>query len=352
MKSAVAADVLVIGGGIIGASIAWKLAGAGLSTVICDARGLGEEASWAGAGMLVPGSEFDEPNEWLAFGLESLRLYPEYVASIEEASGVSIDFARCGALELASSDAELDVLRKRAALQSTLGIETTDVPPSGLPASLRADLAGAIFYAGDGQVDPRTVMGGLRIALARSGVSIRTACPVVSVRFGSNVEALVASGDRIWAERAVLAAGAWSTGIEIAANLPQGFPVRGHLVGYQLAPNSLPHVLRFHHTYVVQRRSGYTIAGATEEQVGFDRTVDPVAAGALAAAAHNLVPGLLPQVAPDAWVGFRPGIQAAGPVMGRWGNSPLWLAYGHYRNGILFAPATAERIVREMVGDG
>lgn len=322
---------------------------------ICDARRLGQEASWAGAGMLVPGSEFDAPDEWLALGLESLALYPGFVAELEEESGLPVDFSVCGALELADSATHLELLRRRAEAQAKLGIRTELLERAALPKMLNPTLAGAVFYPGDAQVDPRTVMAALRAVLPRRGVRLIEGDGAVSFRCESaGVAVTLRSGAEFAADRLVLAAGAWTTLIsrQVAAqtlpSLPAAEPVKGHLAGYDLPARSLPHILRFHHTYVVQRRSGYTIAGATVERVGFNRSVELGAAQALAAAAHELAPGLLPETPRDVWMGFRPGIEADGPRIGRWGDTPVWLAYGHYRNGILFAPATAARICRDF----
>ncbi|MBL8232401.1 MAG: glycine oxidase ThiO [Bryobacterales bacterium] len=344
-------DVLVIGGGIIGASIAWQLSKQQLSVAVCDARGLGQEASWAGAGMLVPGSEFDEPNEWLALGQESLALYPDFVSALQEESGEPIDFAMCGALEIADTPEHFALLERRAAAQGTMGIRTERVDQAALPRILRPGLAGAIYYAGDAQVDPRTVMQAFRAALSRRGVRLIEGDGAVSMdTTATRPVVTLRSGGRIEPSHVVLAAGAWATLIPYQGEgmpaLPVAEPVKGHLVGYDLPAQSLPHILRFHHTYVVQRRSGYTIAGATVERDGFNRSVELASAWTLAASAHELAPGLLPPKPRDAWMGFRPGIAAEGPRIERWGSSNVWLAYGHYRNGILFAPATAARIAK------
>jgi glycine oxidase len=347
--------VFILGGGIIGASIAWQLAKRSVKVTLCDARKLGQEASWAGAGMLVPGSEFDEPDEWLALGMESLGLYPAFVAELEDESGLPVDFSICGALELADSAEHLGLLRRRAEAQATLGIRTEPVERAALPKLLNPRLAGAVFYPGDAQVDPRTVMAALGTVLPRRGVRLIEGDRAVSFRCeGAGVEVTLGSGTVCAADRLVLAAGAWTTSIsrqvanEPEHGLPAAEPVKGHLAGYDLPARSLPHILRFHHTYVVQRRSGYTIAGATVERVGFNRSVELGSAHALAAAAHELAPGLLPETPRDVWMGFRPGIEADGPRIGRWGETCVWLAYGHYRNGILFAPATAARICRDF----
>lgn len=321
---------------------------------ICDEKELGREGSWAGAGMLVPGSEFDKPGPGLALAKESLDLYPEFVTALEEESGKQIDFTRCGALEIADSPADFYELEQRARAQATLGISFELIKPGDLPRFLRPGLSGAIYYSGDAQVDPRSLMRALETALSRRRVEqiknngaiqidVSGARPVVRLR----------SGDQRESDHVVLAAGAWTTSIRcVGRNLPAipaAFPVKGHLVGYHLPSRSLPHILRFRHTYVVQRSSGYTVAGATVEYEGFNRSVELGKARQLAKQAYELAPGLLPAEPCDVWMGFRPGVDAGGPQIGRWGDSNLWLAYGHFRNGILLAPVTALRMAEMIV---
>jgi glycine oxidase len=146
----------------------------------------------------------------------------------------------------------------------------------------------------------------------------------------------------------VLAAGAWSSQIPITRKITPTFPVRGHLLGYALPPGSLGPILRRGPTYLLQRANGFTIAGTSSEQAGFDRRLDPAIIAAIHARACDLMPRLRNAPQPQAWLGFRPATADLEPVIGRLGDTPLWLAYGHYRNGILLAPATARRVTREM----
>lgn len=343
---------MIIGGGIIGCSIAWRLASAGRRVILCDAGVLGGEASWAGAGMLVPGSEYSRACPELTFALESLAAWPGFAAQLERESDTSIDFELCGALELAGSPAEFEKLRTLATTQRRLGIDCRVVEAQelrGMVPGLTAPLEGAVYFPKEGQVDPRTVTAALRIACQRAGVEIREHTRVTRLIPRDGAVSIESSdGGVIEAARAVIAAGAWSNLIDAGVRLPRCFPVRGHLIGYALSAGSLPHVLRFHHTYAVQRRGGYTIAGTSEEQVGFDRTLDPATVDGIAARAHALAGGIIPAVAQDAWIGFRPGAKR-GPSLGRLDDTAIWLAYGHYRNGILLAPATAARIAGEII---
>jgi len=343
-------DVLIIGGGIIGATVAWRTAQRGARVTIVDARKWGGEASWAGAGMLVPGSEYEVASDAMRFALQSLELYPGFVGELTDASGVLVDYSACGSLELAGTDEELDAIGKRVARQTALQVKAQLVSRADLGhliPGIDGELAGGYLYPAEGQVDPRTVMAALRVACQRAGVTIVEDEPVVALEWDhAGLYASVGSGRMMKAACGVLAAGAWAS--QMGKYLPAVFPVKGHLIGYPMRPGTLPHVLRYHHTYVVQRQSGYTIAGTNEERAAYDRVVNEETCLEIAARARRLWAGL-PESAADGWVGFRPGVNAEGPYLGRWKDSPLWLAYGHYRNGILLAPATGERLSLQIL---
>jgi glycine/D-amino acid oxidase-like deaminating enzyme len=153
-------DVIIIGGGIIGGSIAWRMAQAGAAVTLVDAGAFGGEASWAGAGMLAPGGEFVTRSSWAEFALESLALYPEFVEELKRESGLGIDYRRCGAFEISRTEAEWQDMLARRAAQAKLGI--------------RSEVAGdGLFYPDDALVDPRDVTRALRSACEKRGVRIR-----------------------------------------------------------------------------------------------------------------------------------------------------------------------------------
>jgi glycine oxidase len=336
------ADVIVIGGGIIGGSVAWRLAQAGAAVTLVDAGTLGGEASWAGAGMLAPGGEFVSRTHWADFALESMALYPAFVAELESETGLGIDYRRCGAVEIARTEAEWQDLLARRAAQLEMGI--------------RAEVtAGGLYYPDDAMVDPRDVTVALRCASEKRGVRIRERSRVLAVRVTGARADVETTGGVLSGSAAVLAAGAWSGAIPVFGGagriaIPETFPVRGHLLGYTLEPGSVGPILRHGHTYVMQRSSGFTIAGTSSEQVGFDREVDPRIVDDIRARAEELLPQLRSAAEPTAWLGFRPATEGFEPVIGRVGETCLWLAYGHYRNGIMLAPRTAARVAGEMSG--
>ncbi|HUS07261.1 MAG TPA: FAD-dependent oxidoreductase [Bryobacteraceae bacterium] len=335
-------DCAIVGGGIIGCTIAWRLVQQGLKVVLFEAGNLGGEASTAGAGMLAPGGEVAGDSELARLLVASLRRYGSFVEELVLESACSVDFRRCGAVEVVRTGEELAALSTRSESQRVLGIPSEPLPLSDLPAAVARDVAGARFYPDDGLVDPVDLMRALRQVLTRLDVDLREGCRVDRILPQRNSFRV----NDVEAGSVVIAAGAWSSAIEIpSVRLPRAYPVKGHLLGFELPPGSLGPLVRYGHTYVLQRSSGFTVAGASTEDAGFDKHVDETIAAEIRAEADAILPGLLAGAhRTSVWTGLRPGTDSAAPLIRRWNDSNLWLAYGHYRNGILAAPETAERI--------
>ncbi len=338
--------VVIAGGGIIGLTLAWRLSQQGVSVTVLEAATAGGEASWAGAGMLAPGGEIKCDNEWDRFTLASARLYRDFAAELNEESGVDPEWRLSGAVDLAASEAEWHVQCTRAAKQSALGIDSEPLSPAALRDLIPQLGPGgwqARWYPADAIVNPRATVRALLAACRRRGVVVEENTRVLSVRDG-----LVSTPRRQYrADAVVLACGAWSSLIDAAVPLPPAVPVRGHLIGYQCAPGWLAPILRHQHTYLLQRDSGLLIAGTSEEHAGFNRGINPAIGRDIADRAAHLLPALAGQKY-ETWIGFRPGSEAGHPLLGQ-AAPGLWLAYGHYRNGILLAPATAARLTRELL---
>jgi glycine oxidase len=281
--------------------------------------------------MLAPGGEF-EPGSRLAFdAIESLRLYPEFVDELTSESGIAIDYRPCGAIEWPAGAAS--EMQRRAEGHAAAGV----------PALPQHD--GSILYPQDAVVDPRQIMAALAEACRRRGVQMleRTRVENIETKPGGAVAAGIS------ARTAVLAAGAWSSSVRIPGfAIPEVFPVRGHLLGYRLEPGLLHRIVRRGHTYVFQRTSGYVIAGSDAAHAGFDRGPDPAVVESIRKEAGELVPLLASRQPDDVWTGFRPATDFEEPQVRRLEESRIWIAYGHYRNGILFAPHTAGRVAAEI----
>jgi glycine oxidase len=331
--------MIVVGAGIIGLACAWRLARCGIPVTVFDAGAAGGEASWAGAGMLAPGGEMDEASLLTKMALCSLAMYPAFVDSLREASGISIDYQRCGAIEVALSEAEAESFHIRAARQAGLGIRSE---PTHHPMGV------ARFYPDDALVNPRDIMAALRIACIRSGVSMHEHDPVVEILgdgAGVRTAHAVHHDDGI-----LLAAGAWSSDLIPGLPVAKSKPVRGHLIAYRAEAGMLGTILRQGHTYLLQRDTGTLVAGASTEHVGFDRTIDEHIVGQIHHRASKLIPALASMEPAERWNGFRPGIEGGVPAIGRVEGTRIWTAFGHYRNGILLAPDTARRIEESVTG--
>jgi glycine oxidase len=328
--------MIIVGAGIIGLSAAWRMAQRGIPVTIFDARETAGEASWAGAGMLAPGGEVEGDSPLARMALRSLALYPDFIAELKDASGVSIDYRRCGAVELALTEVEAAALERRAERQSAIGIRSEAVPWAGSVA--------ARFFPGEQLVAPRDVTAALRIACLRAGVTIREHEPVCEI-LADGAGVRTARGEYL-AEGVLIAAGAWSS--RLRPGLPVTMPVRGHLIAYQPDRELLGPILRHGPTYLLQRTVGPLIAGASTEYVGFDRAIDECIVQDLHSRASKLLPGVAGLTPAASWNGFRPGIEGGIPAVGLIEGTAIWTAFGHYRNGILLAPETA-RVIAESV---
>ena len=324
--------MIVVGGGIIGLSCAWRLAQRGVSVTLFDAGATGCEASWAGAGMLAPGGEVAEDTPHARMALESLHLYPQFVAELVETTGVPIDYRRSGALEIALTDEEAASLEARSHKQTQLGIRSHTAS--------RAGAVSARFYPDDAIVNPRDVTAALHKACVAAGVAIRINEPILEILpQGRGVRS--AQGTYL-DDSVLLAAGAWSS--PLWHDLPASIPVRGHLIAYAAHRGLLASILRHRQTYLLQRSSGSLIAGTSTEHVGFNRELDEGIIADISRRASSLLPELATLKPVERWNGFRPGIEGDEPLIGRIDGTALWTAFGHYRNVILLAPETARRI--------
>jgi glycine oxidase len=317
--------------------------------------------------MLSPGGEVASDGEFARLCLESHRLYPDFVGELAAEAGGAIDFVRCGAIEYAATESAWAALVARARAQAALGIRGEPAPERQLSSADDGKWTGAMFYPGDAIVDPRDVMACLRVACERRGVRLKEGCAIREVEAGMGGVRAIHDDGAIAAEAVVIAAGAWSGLVRIrpapldpalaqAGALPGSIPARGHLIAYDLDPGQLGPIRRHRQTYLLQRSSGELVAGTSEERVGFERGVDPAIAADIAGRAARLLPLLAGREPARRWTGFRPALAGSGghageapePLIGRWGGSALWLAYGHYRNGILLAPATAAQLAAEI----
>ncbi len=325
--------VIIVGAGIIGLSCAWRLAQKSIPVTVLEAGRAAREASWAGAGMLAPGGEIESDNEAARLAVRSLAAFAAFVTELQAESGIAIDFQQDGAVELAFTEQEAAALEQKAKVQAGLGIPSVPIARDGA--------LYARFYPEDALVNPRDVTAALRVACERRGVQFLEDTPVLGLLDDGTVQ--IAAGT-LQADEVLVTTGAWTTAL-----LPQAgvLPVRGHLISYGTIARQFAGILRHGHTYLLQRDTGEFLAGATREEVGFNRSLDPAAISDLQARAETLLPSLTGLDLKEYWNGFRPGIAGDIPWIGRI-RGRISGAFGHYRNGILLAPETA-RIIAELL---
>jgi glycine oxidase len=364
-------DVLIIGGGVIGLAIAWRCAQRGLSVTVLDpAPGAG--ASSTAAGMLAPVTELHfEGRELLALNLSSAARYPDFVAELIEASGVDVDFRRCGTIQVAWDAADLVALRQVHSFQQSLGVTSTLLTSRELRSTepaLAAGLPGGLWASDDHQVDNRRLHAALQVAAERAGVRIvaatvaevltakRTGRVAVDADDGVRViGALTEAGERFSAGATVLAAGAWSRNIAgiPASALPPVRPVKGQTLRLRAPSGLLNHVVRGsvkgNPIYVVPRSDGELVIGASSEEAGFDVRPRAGAVYELLRDATTLVPELSEAEFVEVSTSLRPGSPDNAPMIGPSAVDGLVIATGHYRNGILLTPVTADEVAALIV---
>jgi glycine oxidase len=351
-----AAPVVVIGAGVIGLSIAWRLAQRGAAVTVFDQGAAGAGASHAAAGMLAICAEAEPGEEALvALGRASQALWPAFAREVEDAAGRSVDLRTEGTLLVALTADDQARLQHRLAFQKSLGLPIEWI--SGAEARRREPhlapgIAGAVLSPEDHQVDNRKLVAALRIAAERAGVTMRERCAVERIVISGARAAGVAlaDGSQVAADAVVLAAGAWSRRIEglpLDARPPVR-PVKGQTLALRMDPAAplLSHVLWAPGAYLAPRRDGRLVVGATVEEKGFDATLTAGGVLALLEAAWRALPAIEELPIDEMWVGHRPGSRDDAPILGQGAVEGLVYATGHYRNGILLTPVTADAIAR------
>ena len=348
-------DVAIIGGGIIGSSIAFELARQKLHVVLLDRQQPGQEASWAAAGMLSPAPDSPDSIPLLPLGRASLELYPDFVATVEEGSGRKVGYRSEGTLEIIfAGDAERE-LSTLIALHRGLGLPTEALPldeAHRLEPALSGEARAAALLPYEGSVNPRALTEAVLAAAAQRGVTIRAGTAVTALeRERGRCVGVMAGGQKLSAGHIVVAAGCYSGEIEGLSGYAPTRPVRGQMVALRSSKVTLTRVLRAGYGYVVPRDSGRPqklVAGSTLENVGFEKGLTPEGLEQILRAAQELVPDLAEASIVETWSGLRPDTPDHLPVLGPTDLEGLTIATGHYRNGILLAPITA-KLIREWL---
>jgi len=352
-------DVVVVGGGVIGLSCAWRAARRGARVAVVERAQPPAGATRVAAGMLAPVGElaFGEP-ELLKLTLAAAELYPDFVAELEAASGREVGYRRDGALHVALDRDEAAELRRVHELQRSLGLGAEWLPPRRfreLEPGLTPSFNGGVHAPGEGSVDPRALTAALLAALAgEDGAELRTECGVdAALRDGERIAGVrTESGEELSAAATVLATGAWSgaAGWLPPEARPAVRPVKGQVLELRSRDGAAPctRIVASERVYLVPRGDGRLIAGATVEEQGFDTAVTAGGVHELLREAYRLLPDVAEMELVEAAAGLRPGTPDNLPLVGPSPAEGLLWATGHYRNGILLAPLAAERLADHL----
>ncbi|MEW6474907.1 MAG: glycine oxidase ThiO [Actinomycetota bacterium] len=360
------ADALIVGGGVIGLSVAWRLAQRGLTVTVVDDDPAGG-ASRAAAGMLAPITEAHFGEEALtALNLESARRWPAFAAEVEAATGAAVGYRTEGTLAVAFDDDDLAVLTELRAYHERLGLPGQRLRGRecrALEPLLSPLVRGGIFVESDHQVETRALTAALLVAAERSGVTLvrRRAARLDLDGNGERraVGVTLDSGEQLRAPVTVLAAGCWSATLPglPAAVRPPVRPVKGQILRLRPADRHAPRLSctvrglrRGRSIYAVPRADGRVVVGATCEEKGWDTTVTAGAVRELLEDATEVVPALGEFELAETLARLRPGTPDNGPILGPSALPGLLLATGHYRNGVLLAPLTADAVADAVVG--
>jgi len=346
--------VVIVGGGVVGCAVALRLSKAGAQCSVVERRDPGAEASSAAAGILGPQAEAEGPGPFLSLCLRSRLLYPRFVEEVEALSGLHVGFRPSGVLHVAFTEASRERLRARVQTQRAEGLSAELLGREavlGLEPALNPAVLGAAHFPDDGSVDNRLLMRALSMAAARAGVHFRSGHVRGLLEVNGRAAGVDVDGEHLPADAVVVAAGAW-TGLVPGSGLSprQVRPARGQMVMLRSRVPRLQRVVFSDRGYLVPRADGHLLAGSTLEFQGFDKEVTAAGLQAILALLLELAPSLgeLPVV--ESWAGLRPYTEDRLPVLGRGPLPGSFLASGHFRNGILLAPVTAELLAQAVLG--
>jgi len=353
------AEILIIGGGVIGLSTARSLKKRGAGRITILERGkVGRESSFAAAGMLAPQAETDKLDDFFDFCHESNKLYPQFAAELLDETGIDIELDRSGTLYLAFSDEDVKEINRRYVWQKGSGLAVEYLTAEEIRRSepfVSPDVREGLFFPNDWQVENRKLLLALQKYAELNRISIIEDTEVKNlIVTGGKVTGAATADETFAADAIILATGAWTSLVKLADfDLPfQVRPIRGQILSFQAAKRFFQRVIYSPRGYVVPRADGRILAGATVEDVGFDKSVTDAGTDFLLERALEIAPSLVNLEINEKWSGLRPLAAHGLPVLGALPEAEnLFAATGHYRNGILLAPITAETLADKLVNN-
>ncbi len=346
-------DVAIIGGGVVGCAIAWRLGQADLRVVVIERGDVGREASWAAGGMLAPFAEASQKDAFFELAVASRAMYADLARELREVTGIDIEYRTEGTLYLAFTNQDEEELEQRWQWQRAAGLKVEKLSPDAvrkLEPTLNSKVRWALKFPDDHQVNNRLLMTAIEAAARKAGVEFWTATEATALEISNaQISGVETTKRNISTDTVIIAAGAWSSLLKSTTNESvvdfSVEPVRGQMIALEMPTTALQHVVYSNRGYLIPRLSGTVIAGSTTERVGYDKrnTADGIAT--IIDLASEIAPNLSKQAIVEIWAGLRPHTFDDWPILG---TDPhiggLVYATGHYRNGILLTPITAKAI--------
>ncbi|HEY0728043.1 MAG TPA: glycine oxidase ThiO [Pyrinomonadaceae bacterium] len=348
------AEVVIVGGGVIGLTIARALAQRGVRDVcLVERAALGAEASFAAGGILAPQAEANARDEFFELASRSRELYKDFAAALREETGVDVELDSTGTLYVALSERDVDEIEKRYEWQSKAGLvveKLTAAEARELEPCVAETVEGALRFPRDVQVENRRLLNALVNSVDKLKVHVATETNVESIAIErGRVLGVQTSRGFVSCQTVVVAAGSWSSTID-NAHTPKIEPVRGQMICFDAKPQLTRHIIYSPRGYLVPRHDGRLLAGSTSENAGFTKQVTAGGVSHILANAHEISPQISNLPITDTWSGLRPRAADGLPVLGPCDEiDGLFYATGHYRNGILLAPVTGELIAEAVV---
>jgi len=352
-------DVVVIGGGVIGLTIARALAHRGAGEIcLIERASLGHEASFAAAGMLAPQAEANSQDDFFRLACQSRDLYPDFASSLHDETGIDVELDTTGTLYIALTYHDLVEIEKRYEWQTAAGLEVEKLTASQalqLEPCISQSVRGALRFPRDLQVENRRLLSALANSVAKLGVTVLSGTTVESVKIERDeVRGVHTLRGFISCPNVVVAAGTWSSLLKLSQPSEKRAmmvePVRGQMIAFDARPQLTRHVIYSPRGYIVPRRDGRLLAGSTSEHAGFAKQVTAGGISAILQHAQEISPSVSALPIVDTWAGLRPRAPDSLPVLGPCDEiGGLFYATGHYRNGILLAPVTGELIAEAVV---
>ncbi|MDX2039806.1 MAG: glycine oxidase ThiO [Acidobacteriota bacterium] len=355
-------DAAIVGGGVIGCAIAWRLAQGGMRVAVIERSDIGREASFAAGGMLVPLAEADEADDLFHLCVASRAMYADFAHELQQASGINVEYRTEGTLYLSLTEHDDEELERRWQWQHAAGLNVKRLNADcarKLESQINPQLRWALKFPDDHQINNRLLIAALHTAARNAGVEFQTQTEIESLLIESlliesragrkQIVGVRTSRGEVISKTVIVAAGSWSSLLKTEAetSLPNlnVAPVHGQMIAVEMPSPAVNHTIYSCRAYVVPRLGGFVIAGSTSDKFGFEKRVTAGGMASIIERAKEILPGFADLAVTETWSGLRPRAADGLPVIGA-DDSVAGLVYatGHYRNGILLTPITAQAI--------